>query len=110
MSSLTHRTIRAGSAYRSRGAGQTVQGHKVRQRLQTVVTLTPSPVVDRVYFFENLVPGAVNRAFAVEEYLGGNGINVARALRLAGNSTIAVIPVCHLDSSGVALVQGEGDL
>ncbi|WP_416418116.1 1-phosphofructokinase family hexose kinase [Paenarthrobacter aromaticivorans] len=110
MSSLTHRTIRAGSAYRSHGAGQSVQGQKVRQRLQTVVTLTPSPAVDRVYFFEDLVPGAVNRAFAVEEYLGGNGINVARTLTLAGNTTSAVIPVCHLDNSGLALVQGEGDL
>ncbi|UKA49354.1 PfkB family carbohydrate kinase [Arthrobacter sp. FW305-123] len=110
MSSLTHRTIRAGAVYRAHGAPQSGHGRRVRQRLQTVVTLTPSPVVDRVYFFEDLVPGAVNRAFAVEEYLGGNGINVARTLRLAGNTTTAVVPASQADSSSLPLLQGEGDL
>lgn len=107
MSSLTHRAIRAGSAYRSLQSGQK---RRVRQRLQTVVTLTPSPVVDRVYFFEDLIPGAVNRAFAVEEYLGGNGINVARTLRLAGNPTSAVIPASRSDSHGLSLMDSEGEL
>jgi 1-phosphofructokinase len=73
-----------------------------------VVTLTPSPVIDRVYFFEDLVPGAVNRATAVEESLGGNGINVARTLKLAANTTTAVIPASEVDRTKAALLQSVG--
>ncbi|WP_146072524.1 hypothetical protein [Arthrobacter sp. 4R501] len=72
------------------------------------MTLTPSPVVDRVYFFEDMVPGTVNRALTVEQYLGGNGINVARTLQLAGNITRAVAPAPN--PSGLELVRREGEL
>ena len=114
MNSITHRTIRAGAVYRNptqsiphpgQGSQQQVNG-----RPQVVVTLTPSPVLDRVYFFEDLVPGAVNRALAVKEYLGGNGINVARTLKLAGNLTSAVVPASAEDPSGLRLMRGEGEL
>ncbi|WP_426300136.1 1-phosphofructokinase family hexose kinase [Arthrobacter sp. R-11] len=110
MSGFTQGTIRAGSVYRSHGDPQSSQVPGIQRRQQTVVTLTPSPVVDRVYFFEDLIPGAVNRAFAVEEYLGGNGINVARTLKLAGNTTSAVMPVDASDSPGLPLMRREGGL
>lgn len=105
MSSLTHRTIRGGLVYRSRGGAHPVTPAPPRLRQQRVVTLTPSPVVDRVYFFTDLVPGTVNRATAVEEGLGGNGINVARTLKLAGNPTMAVIPASEADRTKAALLQ-----
>ncbi|BCW85715.1 MULTISPECIES: 1-phosphofructokinase family hexose kinase [Paenarthrobacter] len=106
MSSLTHRTIRGASVYRSHGASHPpMPAPTPRLGQQRVVTLTPSPVVDRIYFFEDFVPGAVNRASAVEESLGGNGINVARTLKLAGNPTTAVIPASEADQSRAALLQ-----
>ncbi|WP_083812683.1 1-phosphofructokinase family hexose kinase [Arthrobacter sp. FB24] len=114
MSLITQKTSRAGEAARhgalsTRRTGKESEQEAVGRR-QVVVTLTPSPVVDRVYFFEDLVPGTVNRALTVEQYLGGNGINVARTLRLAGNLTRAVAPVSAKDPSGLELMRREGEL
>lgn len=58
-----------------------------------VVTLTPAPTLDRTYFVDNLRMGEVNRADRVGEELAGKGINVARALRLAGIGAPAVVPI-----------------
>jgi 1-phosphofructokinase len=62
-----------------------------------VVTLTPAPAIDRVYFLDRLQEGQVNRASRVESYLAGKGVNVARALQLSGNPTSAVIPINSAD-------------
>ena len=51
-----------------------------------IVTLTPSPTLDRTYFVRNLVEGEVNRADKVGEELAGKGINVSRGLQLAGRA------------------------
>ncbi len=61
--------------------------------LSRIVTLTPAPAIDRVYFLDRMVEGHVNRATRVETYLAGKGINVARALSLAGNVATAVVPI-----------------
>jgi len=66
---------------------------RVQSPLARVVTLTPAPAIDRVYFLGQVEPGHVNRASTVETYLAGNGINVSRALHLAGNPTLAVLPI-----------------
>jgi 1-phosphofructokinase len=58
-----------------------------------IVTLTPAPTLDRTYTVTDLVSGAVNRADSVGEELAGKGINVARALRLAGIQAPAVVPI-----------------
>ncbi|GAA3685327.1 1-phosphofructokinase family hexose kinase [Arthrobacter ginkgonis] len=58
-----------------------------------VVTLTPAPSIDKVYFLDRVQAGQVNRAKGVATYLAGNGVNVARALHLAGNAVSAVLPV-----------------
>jgi 1-phosphofructokinase len=63
-----------------------------------VVTLTPSPAIDRVYVVDSLVTGMVNRAARVESYLAGKGINVCRTLRRFGNTTVAVAPMSLEDS------------
>jgi 1-phosphofructokinase len=58
-----------------------------------VVTLTPAPVLDRTYVVDHLHGGTVNRAFEVLEYMSGKGLNVARALHLAGRPVAAILPI-----------------
>jgi 1-phosphofructokinase len=72
--------------------------------LSRVVTLTPAPAIDRVYFLNRVEPGCVNRVQKVETYLAGKGVNVARALQLAGNRTLAVVPI-----SGEDLITAENE-
>ncbi|WP_144755847.1 1-phosphofructokinase family hexose kinase [Curtobacterium pusillum] len=60
---------------------------------RSVVTLTPAPAVDRTYSIASLRPGAVNRAASVTETLGGNGVNVTRALLAHGAASHAVVPL-----------------
>lgn len=62
-----------------------------------VVTLTPAPAIDRVYFLDEVRAGQVNRAGRVATYFAGNGVNVARTLWLAGNTVSAVLPASHED-------------
>jgi 1-phosphofructokinase len=58
-----------------------------------IVTLTPAPSIDKVYFLDQVRAGQVNRAKRVATYFAGNGVNVARTLHLAGNAVSAVLPV-----------------
>jgi 1-phosphofructokinase len=58
-----------------------------------VVTLTPAPSIDRSYFVDVLVPGAVHRATDVTEEFAGKGVNVSHALHLAGTPTTSVVPL-----------------
>ncbi len=62
-----------------------------------IVTLTPSPTLDRTYFVKNLVEGGVNRAERVGEELAGKGINVSRGLRLANIPAPGVVPIGNAD-------------
>jgi 1-phosphofructokinase len=62
-----------------------------------VVTLTPAPSIDRVYLVDGLAAGHVNRARHIEAHIGGNGVNLARDLRAAGNEVVAVVPL-HMES------------
>lgn len=56
----------------------------------SVVTMTPSPAVDRVYLVDAIQAGEVHRARQVHTFLSGKGINVARNLRAAGGAAVAV--------------------
>jgi 1-phosphofructokinase len=60
---------------------------------RSVVTLTPAPAVDRTYAVASLRPGVVHRAASVTETLGGNGVNVTRALLAHGATSHAVVPL-----------------
>ena len=63
-----------------------------------IVTVTPNPSIDRtVNLPDRLVRGAVLRATAVSSEPGGKGVNVARALTLAGFGTVAVLPAAEHD-------------
>ena len=73
----------------------------------SVVTLTPSPVLDRTYFVRNLVAGGVNRAEGVGEELAGKGINVSRGLFLGGINAPAVVPIGSEDTQ--VLVRTKSD-
>ena len=73
----------------------------------TVVTLTPAPVLDRTYFVDVLTPGGVNRADGVGEELAGKGINVSRALSLAGINAPAVVPVGNGDPAVITRTGSE---
>ena len=50
-----------------------IQGVPMADQKSPVVTLTPSPTLDRTYFVKNLVEGGVNRAYEVGEELAGKG-------------------------------------
>jgi 1-phosphofructokinase len=58
-----------------------------------IVTVTPNPSIDRtVALAAPLVRGAVHRVTSVRSDAGGKGVNVARALTLAGVDAVALLP------------------
>lgn len=58
-----------------------------------IITVTPNPSIDRTATLAvPLVRGAVHRARSVTIEPGGKGVNVARALSLAGLDTVALLP------------------
>ena len=58
-----------------------------------IVTVTPNPSIDRTVTLNTpLTRGAVHRVGSVTDEPGGKGVNVARALALAGLDTLAVLP------------------
>jgi 1-phosphofructokinase len=63
-----------------------------------IVTVTPNPGIDRtVTLGSELVRGAVHRLQSVSSEPGGKGVNVARALTLAGLDVVAVLPAASDD-------------
>ena len=75
-----------------------------------IVTVTPNPSIDRTIALDSpLTRGAVHRVASVSTEPGGKGVNVARALMLAGLDAVAVLPapegdplLVALDNSGLA--------
>jgi 1-phosphofructokinase len=69
-----------------------------------IVTVTPNPSIDRtVTLSAPLTRGAVHRVSSVTSEPGGKGVNVARALTLAGLDAIAVLPAPANDPLVAAL-------
>ncbi|WP_422743173.1 1-phosphofructokinase family hexose kinase [Mycobacterium sp. WMMD1722] len=72
-----------------------------------IVTVTPNPSIDRtVMLSATLVRGAVQRVDRVLDEPGGKGVNVARALTLAGVDTVALLPAADRDPLLSALQTG----
>lgn len=67
-----------------------------------LVTLTPAPSWDITYSLTQLDPGLVHRAQTTTREFAGKGVNVSRALALAGISAPAVVPLSPADQAGVA--------
>jgi len=69
-----------------------------------IVTVTPNPSIDRtVSLGATLTRGAVHRVTSATSEPGGKGVNVARALALAGLDAIAVLPTSDDDPMVAAL-------
>lgn len=69
-----------------------------------IITVTPNPSIDRtVTLGSPLTRGAVHRVTSVSSEPGGKGVNVARALTLAGLDTVAVLPAAASDPMVAAL-------
>ena len=69
-----------------------------------IITVTPNPSIDRtVTLTAPLTRGAVHRVSTVTTEPGGKGVNVARALTLAGLDTVAVLPAPSTDPMVAAL-------
>ena len=69
-----------------------------------IVTVTPNPSIDRtVSLGTPLTRGAVHRVNAVTTEPGGKGVNVARALTLAGVDAFALLPASSTDPLVTAL-------
>jgi 1-phosphofructokinase len=69
-----------------------------------IVTVTPNPSIDRtVTLSAPLTRGAVHRVSSVTSEPGGKGVNVARALTLAGLDAVAVLPAPANDPLAAAL-------
>jgi 1-phosphofructokinase len=69
-----------------------------------IVTVTPNPSIDRtVTLSAPLTRGAVHRVTSVTTEPGGKGVNVARALTLAGLDAVAVLPAPANDPLVAAL-------
>ncbi len=73
-----------------------------------IVTVTANPSIDRtVTLATPLTRGAVHRVSSVTTEPGGKGVNVARALTLAGVDSVALLPASGSDPLVTAL-QGIG--
>jgi 1-phosphofructokinase len=69
-----------------------------------IVTVTPNPSIDRTVTLTGpLTRGAVHRVSSVTTEPGGKGVNVARALTLAGLDAVAVLPAPTTDPLTAAL-------
>ncbi|KAA0079687.1 1-phosphofructokinase [Mycolicibacterium sp. P9-64] len=69
-----------------------------------IVTVTPNPSIDRtVTLGTPLTRGAVHRITSATTEPGGKGVNVARALTLAGVDAVAVLPSADTDPIVAAL-------
>ena len=69
-----------------------------------IVTVTPNPSIDRTVTLPSpLTRGAVHRVTSVTSQAGGKGVNVARALTLAGVEALAVLPAATNDPLVTAL-------
>jgi 1-phosphofructokinase len=69
-----------------------------------IVTVTPNPSIDRtVTLGTPLTRGAVHRITSAPTEPGGKGVNVARALTLAGVESVAVLPAADTDPIVAAL-------
>ena len=69
-----------------------------------IVTVTPNPSIDRtVTLTAPLTRGAVHRVSSVTTEPGGKGVNVARALTLAGVDAVATLPAPMNDPLMAAL-------
>lgn len=69
-----------------------------------ILTITPNPSIDRtVTLVSALTRGAVHRVHSVTDEPGGKGVNVARALTLAGLDAVALLPAAAHDPLVVAL-------
>jgi 1-phosphofructokinase len=69
-----------------------------------IVTVTPNPSIDRTMTLSApLTRGAVHRVSSVTSEPGGKGVNVARALTLAGLDAVAVLPAPANDPLVAAL-------
>ncbi len=63
-----------------------------------IITVTPNPSIDRTATLGGeLVRGGVHRVTSVTSEPGGKGVNVARALNLAGIDVVAILPAGHHD-------------
>jgi 1-phosphofructokinase len=72
--------------------------------MSMIVTVTPNPSIDRtVSLGATLTRGAVHRVTSATSEPGGKGVNVARALALAGLDTLAVLPTSDDDPMVAAL-------
>ena len=72
--------------------------------MSMIVTVTPNPSIDRtVSLGASLTRGAVHRVTSAISEPGGKGVNVARALGLAGLDTVAVLPTADADPMVTAL-------
>jgi 1-phosphofructokinase len=73
-----------------------------------IVTVTPNPSMDRTVTLSTpLTRGAVHRVQSVSSEPGGKGVNVTRALTLAGLDSIALLPAAASDPM-VAALHGAG--
>lgn len=66
-----------------------------------LVTLTPAPSWDITYSLQALEPGLVHRAMTTSRQFAGKGVNVSRALALAGIAAPAVVPLSRGDQAGL---------
>lgn len=67
-------------------------------RSASIITVTPNPSIDRTAALPGpLVRGGVNRIASVTDEPGGKGVNVARALTLAGLDVVAILPAGDRD-------------
>ena len=72
-----------------------------------IITVTPNPSFDRTVHVDSLDVGAVHRVSAVTVEAGGKGVNVARALALAGTESTCIFPAGGNDAPAFTELLGD---
>lgn len=72
-----------------------------------IVTVTPNPSFDRTVSVDELEVGEVHRILDVQTEAGGKGVNVSRALALAGASNTCIFPANGRDADAFSGLLGN---
>ena len=72
-----------------------------------IYTLTLNPAIDvSLHVKDGLMPGSINKSYAMRSDPGGKGINVSKNLKTMGKESVVCVGVCGEDGEKLLSKQG----